>query len=272
MTTISNRSKKIIEGFAHALLVIALSLSVASRADAQAPLEQRVDRLEKMIQDIDKKLDRVLPANQKPPTDEPTSAPANAVAQGQSSTAPKPAANSFVSKPGAILSAYELSSPAQAETMQTGPAALFHFVDESASFKKSNFLSRQPGPTFAKSILGVLWEGYLDITEEDKYVFIFDAIYFEHRYGRPQESNGHGVVVMLDELNLLSGREWKTGACTSKPVPLSKGRYELRVWLADGGDSQDDHTLSFSYMPLGGSAPRPITPRSLFHEAEKELK
>ena len=61
-------------------------------------------------------------------------------------------------------------------------------------------------------------------------------------------------------------------ACTSKPVPLSRGCHEIRVWIADGGDSEADHTLSLSYMPLCGSAPRPITPRSLIYKAEKGVK
>ena len=259
------------------VLITAVSSVLSLHVNGQAPLDQRMDALEnklgdldKKLGDLDKKLDRLLSTPQRNDPQQSPSVPAKTSARGGSETSgaiPMPETRTFVSKPGAILSAYELPEGQNISTMQTGSGALFKFTDASSSFTTMNFLSQPPGPSFSKSSLGILWEGYLDILQETDYVFIVDAT-IKHYMLTPGRSNGQGILVTLGNANLFSGRTWSKGGCTSTPIALSKGRYELRVWM--GKDRRtEDHKISLKYLPVGGSEPHDITPRSLLHEAEK---
>ena len=160
-----------------AALISALPLA----AQTPAPVDERVNTLEKKVNSLDGKMDQVLQLLQKqasPPAAQPSAQPAAgnqqpAPAPSQPTAAPT-AETQTTMKSGPILEAWALKPDFTGEAPQGRSAGAL--IDKGELFALSNFTAEPSLASMAKNRVALKWSGFFVAKEAGEYSFVLEFV------------------------------------------------------------------------------------------------
>ncbi len=272
----SRLRNRISQSFAIFAVCVTAGLGLIRAQDAPAP-ENRVEKLEKRMDDLDGKLDAILkavsgnqPTAPTSPTPEP---PASATTDPKS--VPAAAPSKIQLDPGPLMDFWVLKDDAPLDVVPE-EYSLGTVVDDKSLFLGKRF---RDFPEFAphwNSRIGTLWSGILNIKEDGKYTISADLtlnvteknIDLSHRkYDIVAWVDVEGTKVLQiseagDEYNAIRGV--KRVLSKSHPLDLSAGSYKVKIWLASMGQGTyqgaEAHRLEDMELTLKLRGPSDLKP------------